>query len=342
MRILVTYPGPMHSTYDVAVGYESALRNLGNAVHGYVYHQYLAFYDKALEHWQSHNPDYKTSVEDAPFYASQHLIPAVIDFRPDVVLIVSGSALHRRAYDLLYKLGIPVSLLLTESPYEDEIQAKFVEQGCVSHAFTNEILSVEWLNDKTGVEVTYLPHSFDPDVHKPIEVNGDYVSDVFFHGTLWPERQKLFDKLSDLPYNVRLTGLNVIDPTEKSVFIDNADLARFYNGTQICLNHHRTIKSRETGHITIGEAESIGPRAYEIAACGAFQLCDGTRLELNRIFGDSVPTYTDAKDLRIKIEYFMSNESERQELARLSQERVKGCTFINRAREIIEPALRRL
>lgn len=329
MRVLLTYPGPIHSTYDVARGYERALRALGVEVHGYNYHQYLHFYFESLAHWETVNVDYERRLEDAPFYASQHLVPAVIDFMPHVVLVVSGSALHKRAYDLLRRLSVPVVLLLTESPYEDETQIKIITQGHAAAAFTNERESVGRLSE-TGVPTTYLPHSYDPAVHRPRLHDVYYETDVFFHGTLWPERKALLDSLDDLPFAVHCSGIT-LERSEDRWLIMNDEVAQWYSNAKIALNHHRSPNGSAT--------HSLGPRAYEIAACGAFQLCDGTRGELAEVFSESVPTYTDADDLREKVVYYITRPDERQRLAEEARARVAPCTFENRAREIVLPIL---
>ena len=341
MRILIAYPGPTHSTFDVAAGYEKALRNLGHIVYGYPYHKWLNFYGEVLLHWESLHEQYQVDRNDVVLHSSLHLVIAAVEFVPDVVIIVSGSALHKHAYDLLARMNLPLVLLLTESPYEDDMQAQILELAHIAHAFTNECLSVERLTE-TGVPVTYLPHSFDPEIHKPIDVNGEYQSDVFFHGTLWPERSRLLDSLAGLPFNLRVTGLDLGEPVDGKHLIDNDELARWYNGAKICLNHHRTFRKQLGDNIGADEAISIGPRAYEIAACGAFQLCDVGRQELYSVFGGSVPTYKDAEDLNAKVSYYMGRPDARRDLAELARLRVQGCTFEDRAREIVEPILRRL
>jgi hypothetical protein len=42
--------------------------------------------------------------------------------------------------------------------------------------------------------------------------------------------------------------------------------------------------------LATGAAESLSPRAYELAACGAFHLSD-ERAEVSEVFGDLVPTF---------------------------------------------------
>jgi spore maturation protein CgeB len=92
----------------------------------------------------------------------------------------------------------------------------------------------------------------------------------------------------------------------------------------------------------VGDAYSLGPRAFEIAACGAFQLCDDTRPELREIFDDTVATYTDGRDLQSTTAYYLAHDAKRQEMAQEARRRVAPCSFLNRAREIVVPELERL
>ena len=64
MRVLLVYPGPHHSTFDVARGYERALGKLGHSVKPFEYHHYLTFYDKALDYWEGENTDFERRIDD--------------------------------------------------------------------------------------------------------------------------------------------------------------------------------------------------------------------------------------------------------------------------------------
>ena len=346
VRILIIYPGHSISTMDVATGYERALRALGHNVWPFNYHSSLAFYQEAIDYWAERNPGFDPDHGAYLILASERCIIEALDFMPDVVLIVSGMAFHRRAYDLLDRLRFPLALILTESPYLDRSQSLIVKKGHIKVAFTNDKRSVGPLSE-TGVRIEYLPHSYDPATHYPRNTNGNHDTDVFFHGTLWPEREQLLAPLRDLPHRVRISG---IDPSIKSLkdadkvlenMVHNDELADWYCGTKIALNHHRTFVGVEDGqrHIEPGAAHSLGPRAFEIAACGAFQLCDDTRPELAEVFGDTVATYTDERDLRDKIGYYLAHDDEREAMALRSHRRVQGCTFETRARDIVIPTL---
>jgi spore maturation protein CgeB len=336
------------STYDVARGYEVALRALGQDVQAFNYHGSLAFYQMALDYWREDHPRFWPDTNAHLVLASERVIFDVLDFVPDVVLIVCGMSLHRRAYELIHRLNVPMVLLLTESPYEDQDQAVIMHKGHVSAAFTNDLRSVETLREMSGVHTVYLPHAYDPEVHHPGTVGSQWHSDVFFHGTMFPERQELFSGLDregvviDGPDpSIKAQDWDEVDEMMEKI-LPNAELAQYYRGTSIALNYHRRVigvNDEGLQYIGNGAAYSIGPRAYEIAACGAFQLCDATRPELGEVFGDSVATFTDRDDLVDKIEYYLRHPDERARMAQEALERVQDCTFEARAREIIIPAL---
>lgn len=335
MKILLAYPGPRHSTFDVAAGYERALRATGAEVEPYQYHSFIEYYECANRVWNERRPEFAANPGDDLYFASEHLVVKAVEFVPDVVLVIAGGALHRRAFDLLYRLRLPVVVLLTESPYQDTMQGNIIRHPAVVAALTNERLSAAPLAETAGKPVAYLPHAYDPARHFPQAVGADYQTDVYFHGTLWPEREALFAGLDALPYRVKIGGGRLSDIANYGAqTLPNDELAQYYCGTRIALNHHR-VHTAETPR----PAESLGPRAYEIAACGAFQLCDATRPELFELLGGTVGTYRDAADLRDKITYWLRRDAERERMAANARAHVQACTFAARAKNVLFPLL---
>lgn len=344
MRIMIAFPGHAMSTKDVAVGYTHALTHLGHEISTFDYHDRLSFYDVALQAWEARNPDFHWEKEHARIFASEHLATEAVDFRPDVVLAVCGLSLHRRAYELLYKLGLPVVTLLTESPYLDETQADMLKVTKAAGAFTNDRVSVSAIANTAGIPVAYLPHSFDPSTHYPRAAAPDQQSEVFFFGTLWPERKVLFAKLLDRPgFNIGGTEIDLPEGSPIRI-MDNAELAGRYCGTKVALNHHRTFSGiGEDGHQQhVKAAYSLGPRAFEIAACGAFQLCDDTRPELDQVFRGSVATYADGVELEAMVDYYRARPGLRQEMAAEALRLVQPCSFVERARSVVVPFLEQI
>ncbi len=327
LRVMLVYPGHTHSTYDVARGYEHALGELGVRVTPFAYHRYLAFYGELLPYWADRHPGYAFDMADVAYHAAAHLVAAVVEDRPDAVLVVCGTGLHRRFYDLMYTLGIPIALLLTESPYEDDLQGRILRLGRVPLAFTNEVTSVPALQQVSPeTRVHYLPHAYDPRIHHPARDEGDIVeTDVraFFWGTLWPERRAMFRALEGRG-DVRIGG---IVPGKGGTLMSNAEVARWYRSVEVVLNLHRRGKG----------AESLNPRIYEALACGALPLTDYRR-ELEQ-FGGAVPTYGTPDELVAQLDHLLTHPDEWRDRLETAREAIGGCTFAKRAERIILPAL---
>jgi spore maturation protein CgeB len=336
MKILLIYPGATWSVYDVAAGYERALRLLGHDVVVFDYHTQYKFFKQYLYFLErSHGVSFPKDAEMV--LSSERVAINILDTRPDAILNIMGIGLHRRAYEHAAILDVPMALVLTESPYMDEHQRIIAEKGHVRLIFANDKSSLPYLSE-SGIPTVYLPHSYDPARHYPHQVNGEYQSDVFFHGTMWPRRQQLFDALDLSTYDAHVGGADFSGSLEQLSrdVVDNDELVRYYSGTKIALNHHR--QTDHDGTLTEG-AWSLGPRAFEIAACGAFQLCDESRDELYEVFGASVGTYSDAKELQMSIDHYLEFEDEREDRAKEARRRVRPCSFKDRARDVVVPAM---
>ena len=345
MRIFLIYPGHAVSTRDVAVGYDNALQMLGHQVLRFNYENSIAYHEAALAHWAERNPNYVGSRHDMLKLAGYDTIVMAVDFVPDVVISICGLALDPSVYRLIgQNLGIPIATILTESPYLDWMQDKLCAMSTI--VFANERNSVETLREHNP-RTFYLPHSFDPTRHHPQEVDSKHQSDVFFCGSSYPEREALFDVVdwSDIDEKIVITRWK---NDKIAGGLPNEELTYWYSGTKIALNPHRTIMGvdfneegeAEQKHIEKYDAWSLGPRTYEIAACGAFQLTDDSRGELREVFGDAVATYDGTpEDFEHKLRYYLSNRGQRREMADAARERVQECAFHRRAQEILLPKI---
>jgi spore maturation protein CgeB len=114
--------------------------------------------------------------------------------------------------------------------------------------------------------------------------------------------------------------------------------AALYRAAAVNVNHHRTTMMHGSGqHIAPGSAESLGPRAYEIAACGGFQVMDDSRAEAAEVFGDALVTYGagDPDDLHRVVEHYLQRPAKRQRLAEAQRAAVAPHHWGARARQIL-------
>ena len=167
--------------------------------------------------------------------------------------------------------------------------------------------------------------------------------DVFFVGTGFPERRALFGGVDWTGIDFQQKGFLWSDEEQADTLMPrdvtaNADVTAFYRSAKINLNHHRTTTIYDQDvHIDPASAESLGPRAYEIAACGGFQLCDDSRAELSDVFGDAIATYRagDSADLERQIRYWLDHPTERAEKARAQYQAVRPHTWAARASGVL-------
>ena len=150
MNIFLIASGHSVATIDVYRGYLAALRQLGHGVGEANLHNWYAYHDVALSAWHK-----RTGKVIPPGYlsqlASEQVANEIVKFRPDVVVAVCGLAMHKVAYDLCWQLGLPMALILTESPYLDNAQAKRVCHPSVKLAFVNDRVSVLGLKRELGL-----------------------------------------------------------------------------------------------------------------------------------------------------------------------------------------------
>ncbi len=310
------------AVWDVAQGYRTALAARGHHLRDFAYNKRLQYHGKAIGPCPDPtNHDIESRHRHGIMkMASETIVIEALYHHADAVVIVCGLNFNPIGGWLLKRVGIPVVVVLTESPYEDESQATFVREVEASAVTTNERLSAA----KYGW--TYLRHAYDPDVHKPSPPDLAYGSDVLLVGTGWADRQRWLEQVDWTGIQLRLLGVwptmrpsSPLWPFYTETLVENSHLPRLYAATKIALNIHR-------GH---PHAESLNPRAFEIAACGACQVTD-YRAELTDVFGDSVPSVRTAVQLGDVLRRYLCDHDARHRLARDAQEKVMSETFAAR------------
>jgi spore maturation protein CgeB len=333
MKVYVIHPGAQWSTCDVYTGLVAGLQaQPGVDIYEGRIDTILNWYDNAVQAGIAVGV-FSLDVANNNIFnrqrmASAHITQHILDIWPDVVISVSGHNYHLADADILRKAGIKTAVILTESPYFGELEGEMRAHYDV--AFTNERKSGQRLH------AHYLPHAYNPAVHTPDGPKG-YAADVFFCGSMFDERRALFNAVDWEGVDFVWRGHDMSEtPT---ALMPNAATAAYYRGAKISLNQHRTTTSHGSGeHIAADEAESLNPRAYEIPACGAFQLCDDSRAEGWEVFGDCFPTYRagDAADLSRQARYWLTHDDRREETARMMHAAVLPHSWTARATQVLE------
>jgi len=339
MRIAVIHPGAQFSTHDVYIGVVGGLRASGVDVVECRLDTILNWYAATSAHAVRVGAMTEAALDpDHMCYAalaSAHVTRHVLMTEPELVLVVSGHNFHTRDAVALRRHGYRVGVLLTESPYFGETETQIA--ACYDVAFTNERRAVASFRAR-GVNAHYLPHAYNPDIHRLDGPTIDNPPDAAFVGTLFDERKALFgagdwSDLRFLHYGVDPDRLSAED------VIDNAHAAAIYRSAAININHHRTTTMHGSGeHIAAATAESLGPRAYEIAACGGFQLMDDGRSEARDVFGDALVTYRagDSADLGRQVRWWLGDAGARRAYAGAQHAAIQPHSWHRRAPELLE------
>jgi spore maturation protein CgeB len=302
MRLLCIHPGASWSTADVEAGLRYGLNKHGVQVIEYRLDTRIARSKRWLTaNWRltrRTNPSIPMPTDaDMIYQAGIGAIEKALRNEVDAVLVVSAMLLHPDVIILMKRAGLKVFIVFTESPYDLDKEgpiAKLVD-GC----WTNErtaVAAFRALNPRSG----YLPSAWHPQRHRPDAPVGEMPAhDVVFVGTGFSERARWFDAINWTGIDLGLYGNWREAPLSPRIracvrdeVIDNVKAVALYRRARISLNLYR--RSMGWGHdapqLATGAAESLSPRAYELAACGAFHLSD-ERAEVSEVFGDLVPTF---------------------------------------------------
>jgi spore maturation protein CgeB len=331
---------------DVHDGLVAALRRQGHLVSTYDLSKRIA----QAGHWlhavwrrsrrtmpELEKPGAVTVIEKA----CEDIVPRALTLNVDAVLIISAMYLHPDALVLLRRARIPTGLIFTESPYDDARQARIAHLADV--CWTQERTSVATLRP-FNPRVHYLPAAYDTTRHTPEEQPGDafvHGHDVVFVGTLFHERIALLSAVDWTGIDLGIYGHTSLLSSRSKLrqhlrggATDNAMAAALYRRAKVGLNLFRSTAEWTSGqHVTTGE--SLNPRAYELAACGTFQVSD-IRPEVTDLFGGAVWTFADAAGLQSLLHTALADDDTRRELARAAWASVLPHTFDARARQVVE------
>lgn len=336
MRILVVRPGPFYSVADVANGWVKGLDAYADVV-DLNYDDRLLFFDQSLKL----APDYESlPVIDRAArvvqLASHDIRADVYDIWPDVIVVVSGFFLPPEWYDIVRSRGHKIVMLLTESPYEDDLQLARAPYAdiCVLNDPTNLDRFLE-VNPNT----VYLPHCYDPEVHFPGPPEPELEADFTFVGTAYKSRVEFFESVDWAGLDVKLAGNWELLGSDSPLLpylvdgpdncMNNVDAARYYRSCKVSANVYR----KEASLPSLEGGWAMGPREVELAACGAFFIREA-RGEGDDIFPFH-PTFVGPDDFGELVRYYVSHNDERAALADKARAAIADRTFEHNARRLL-------
>lgn len=334
MKALVLGAGAGWSTKDVENGVVDGLRAAGIAVGRYAYEHRLATSADYLRyvHRRAKRQDATApapSAADVQLHALVDVLPRALAHDVDWVVLISGMFVPDGFLDVLRRV-VPVALLLTESPYQLAEESRWAAYADL--VWTHERTVVPTLQAITPTH--YLPHAWRAGLHDVPATADVPAHDVVFVGTGFPERVAFLEAIDWTGMDLGLYGgwpvaeTSPLAPFVRGGITDNRTTTALYQRAAVGLNLYRQ-SADWTGTTRITHAESLNPRAYELAACGAFHLSDA-RAEVGEVFGDAVPTFRTPDECAALLRRWLADPAGRAAQGARLRAAVAGQSWIDR------------
>jgi spore maturation protein CgeB len=332
MKILLIHPGHGHSTADVfeglCVGFELNKVEVVRFEWGQMLRPLTSVVIGAIQSGVVKEDQADRLHQFMARLASNDAIGMMIDNEVNAIVVVNGLLFPPSTAALLKKVGIPVVCYGTEAPYFERTELEIAP--FYTHWFTQERTSVGKFSPI--VPTTYLPMAYNPRLHQPGPADDDKRCDLTFIGGGFPERKRLLAGVdwTDIDKTIHGTLWGLDMEAEKGRYdfergtrytegaIPNEMTSAWHRSATIALNMHRKMTYIEQGgQIAAGIAESLGPRSYEIPACGGFLLSDDERPEISDVYGEAAATFKawDSADLERQIRYWLAHPARASEPA---------------------------
>lgn len=277
----------------------------------------------------------------------QPIAEAALATRPNLVLALDGMDLPLEQIDAIRQAGIPTAVWLTDDPYYTDMTLEVSKH--FDHVFTLELNCVELYRQNGCASVHYLPFAAYTSHYFPITTPSPLKRDVSFIGSAYWNRVYFFNPIMAqlMSHNTVFNGIWWDRLPDYEAYGEKIELGRWmnpqetndvYNGTKLVINLHRSHEddSVNNNHLRIPPA-SPNPRTFEIAASATLQLTD-VRDDLTRFYqpGVEIETYASPQELIEKVEYYLTHEKERREIALRGLERtLKDHTYGKRINELL-------
>jgi len=276
--------------------------------------------------------------EDAALgMAAKGIEVACYEWWPDLIIIVSGFFIPPTTWAVLTQRPHHVVYWATESPYEDDRQARPAELA--DTVVLNDPTNVDRFRTVHNPNTHYLPHSYDPDIHHPGKRRPSLTCDFGFCGTGFPSRVEFFEAVDWAGVDVKLGGnwMNLEAGSPLLPFLtdpagdcmDNVRTADLYRSARISANLYRKEHS-EGGH---SDGWAMGPREVELAACGTFYLRE-PRPEGDRLF-PMLPTFTESDEFSDLLRWWLNHPGRAVEAATQARAAVVDRTFTTTAASLL-------
>lgn len=258
--------------------------------------------------------------------ANQPVAEIAERLRPDLVLVLDGLQFDAKHIIAMRASGIRTAVWFTDDPYYTDITSTLAP--LYDEVFTLERNCVEYYQRLGCQRVYYLPLGVNPSEFRPMNPPRAMRKEISFVGSAYWKRVEFFNQTA--PYLAskdtlisgiwweRLKDFQLLKPKiTLGRWMDPLETAHTYNGSKIVINMHRAHDDETfNNNSALIPAYSPNPRTFEISACATLQLTDiRDDLALYYTPGVEIVTYSSPQEMIEKIEYYLTHEDERREIA---------------------------
>lgn len=249
----------------------------------------------------------------------------------NVLIAFDGEELDRTIVERLVHVCGRSVLWVTEDPYERSVNKRNAD--LFDLVFTNDAGSVTGY----GAKARHLAFAADERFHLhaiPDVDDGHYLYDLFFAGTAWPNRAEFLAKLQAAIPQINLKLALPVNPyipepklgmgiSEYDWRTPNSEFAKFSNRSRSVLTLHRAFSSSGNDPV----AHTPGPRFFEVALAGGFQLVDTSipEIRVGDFFeeGSEFVGFESVRECIDKLSFYLAHPQQRLEIARAAQRRAR-------------------
>ena len=331
----VLFAGYKNPSFWAVTDYvEMALMEMGHQVSYFDYRSYwipgrLRDRFRALEDW-----DCRT--------LNRRLRSKIDKIRPDLFLVMGGYTLEPETIQAARRAGAIAAAWYADYPLLFEHYLLLAPY--YNHFFTSGTDALSRHRDAGNDRGHWLPFACLPNLHCPIprEENelSRYRSEVSFVGSLYPERVRLLEKLTDFKLAIwgprwdRLPAGHPLHPFVRGGAIRTEEWMKVVSGTEVALNFMGS-SGFPIDPKTVTMANS---RCFELLGCGAFQLVDAKE-DVRKLFvsGRELVWFENDGEIVSLIHHYLKAASERESIARRAREAAERAhTYQHRLSELFE------
>lgn len=211
---------------------------------------------------------------------------------PDFVLALSQAPLSMAVLEQMRRKKVLTAMWFVENFRHLTYWQQMIE-GYDFWFVMQQAACLEAFKNAGASQVSYLPLAADPTLHQPVDLTVEermeLGADVSFLGAGYRNRREMLPVLLGKEWTFKLWGnewgqAGALTPVlqRNGARIDTPTSVKIFNATSVNVNLHSF-----TGSGFDPDGDSVNPRTFELASCGAFQVIDHRTL-LPELFNESM------------------------------------------------------